>query len=138
MNRDLGASLRQQYLDLTEDEFDSLVVRIHQSPENFVEEPRSACRSVMVERGLSLRASLTRLSEAATQDANLVQSKMQKNAASRRCSTRTLGRIFGFIGIPLSLVIFGAAFSQDHPGGMGASLVFFAASCWSAFFYQGD
>lgn len=138
MNRDLEASLRQQYLDLTEDEFDSLVVRIHQSPENFIEEARSACRSVMVERGLSLRASLTRLSEAATQDANLAQSKMQKNAASRRRSTRTLGRIFGFIGIPLSLVIFGAAFSQDHPGGMGASLVFFAASCWSAFFYQGD
>lgn len=52
--------------------------------------------------------------------------------------TRGVGRLTGFLGIPISIIVGGLSAGQMHVGGLVASIAWLGCSVWLAFYYQGD
>ncbi len=60
------------------------------------------------------------------------------NVARSKKLTLGVGRLTGFLGIPISIIVGGLSAGQMHFGGLITSIAWLGCSVWLAFYYEGD
>lgn len=127
-----------QYERYTVDEIEDLVARIAAHPDAFTSEAKNACDQVLSNRNFSADTLLKSRKKHEQEDRQRAREVQSRAEARSQKLTRRVGKLVGFFGIPGSLLIAGLSISQEHFGGLVASILFFGCAVWLAFYYQGD
>lgn len=138
INPDRKAFHKGEYLNYSVDELASLIDQMSSNPARHTAEAHEGLREALIERKLDARTLLMnlRIDELKESQAERVREQWKKDRSKK--FDRRLGRVLGFFGIPMSLVVGWVSLAQAHLGGLAAALVWLGLSIWTAFFYKGD
>lgn len=138
MDIDRKAIHKADYLKYSVDELAVLTNQVASDPARYTHEARDALKEVLIERNLDAGTLLRNLRAEELRDRQVAIAKEQKEKARSKTFTRRLGRLIGFIGIPMSILIGGVSIAQAHFGGLIGSVAWLISSIWIAFYYHGD
>ncbi|PWB40780.1 MAG: hypothetical protein C3F19_09830 [Rhodocyclales bacterium] len=138
MDLDRKAFHKAEYLAYSLDQLEVLTDQMVSEPTRFTPEAREAWKEVLTEQRLDADVLLRNLRASQIKDRQVSQAKVQKSAARSKKLTRRVGRLIGFLGIPLSIMVGGLSAVQMHVGGLVGSVAWLGCSFWLAFYYQGD
>ena len=138
MNKSQKAFHKNEYLEYSTDELEELSEKMVDNKEAYTLEAQEAWKEVLLERKLDVQTVLRNRQESRMDDHLFLQKKKLRELKKSKKSTRRLGKIFGFLGIPISVAIILVSLLQSHIGGLLASVVFLGCSIWMAFYYEGD
>lgn len=138
MNPDRRALPKAEYLEYSVDELAVLTDQMVSDPARYTPEAHDALKEVLIERNLNADSLLRDLRADEFKDRQIAFAKEQKRDARSKKFTRRLGRVIGFLGIPMSIAVGGLSIAQTHFGGLITSVVWLGCSIWMAFYYQGD
>lgn len=138
MNPDKKALHKAGYKKYSVDELAILIDQVVSNPTRYTPEAHDAIKEVLIERNLDVDILLKNLRADEFKDRQMLLAKEHKRSVRSKTFTRRLGRVIGFVGIPMSILVGGLSIAQSHFGGLIGSVAWLASAIWMAFYYQGD